>query len=110
MAIFEVAKEESLGNIIENLKWHEPSYLAKNGSAVRMDWKEKSPSTISIYFNCKTRLVDTFNEIYQDTFTYVGNREIVFEIEDELPMQELKACISMALRYHKIKYLPLLGE
>jgi len=26
-----------------------------------------------------------------------------------MPMLELKACISMTLRYHKVKNLPLLG-
>jgi len=108
-AIFEAAKEECLGEIIETLKWNEPSYQSKNGSTVRMDWKDKSPSTVSVYFNCNTRLVETFKEIYRDTFHYVGNREIIFQVSGKLPMVELKACISMSLRYHKIKHLPLLG-
>ena len=108
--IYDIAKEESLGELVENLKWNEPSYLSKQGSAIRIDWKEKSPSTFSIYVNCKTSLIDTFREIYQDTFVFSGNREIIFQIDDELPLAELKACISMALRYQKIKNLPLLGE
>jgi hypothetical protein len=109
-AIFEVAAEESLGNIVESLKWNEPSYLSKSGSAIRIDWKQRSASTISVYFNCKTNLIDTFREIYPDTFSFSGNREIVFQLDTELPVQELKACISMALGYQKIKHLPLLGE
>lgn len=108
-AIFEVAAEESLGDVAESLKWNEPSYLSKSGSAIRMDWKPRSPNTISVYFNCKTSLIDTFKEIYSDTFMLIGNREIVFQITDELPMLELKACFSMALRYQQIKHLPLLG-
>mgnify|MGYP001470861587 CR=1 FL=1 len=108
-AIFEVAKEECLGEITETLKWNEPSYQSKNGSTVRIDWKEKSPSTVSVYFNCKTSLVETFKEIYRDTFHYVGNREIIFQVSEKLPMVELKACISMSLRYYEIKHLPLLG-
>ena len=108
-AIFDVAAEESLGDIAESLKWGEPSYLSTMGSAIRIDWKHKSPNTISVYVNCKTNLIDTFKEIYSNTLTFVGNREIVFQITDELPMPELKACISMALRYHQIKHLPLLG-
>ncbi len=113
-AIFEVAAEESLGKVTESLKWNEPSYQSKHGSAIRMDWKDKFPSTISIYFNCQTTLIDTFREVYRDTFTFVGNREIVFDISEDLPLEELpilelKACISMALRYHQIKHLPLLG-
>jgi len=113
-AIFEVAAEESLGKVAESLKWNEPSYQSKHGSAIRMDWKDKSPSTISLYFNCQTTLIDTFREVYRDTFTFVGNREMVFDISEGLPLEEfpileLKACISMALRYHQIKNLPLLG-
>lgn len=108
-AIFAVAKEECLGEITETLKWNEPSYQSKNGSTVRMDWKDKSPRTVSVYFNCNTTLVETFKEIYRDTFHYVGNREIKFQVSEKLPMVELKACISMSLRYHKIKHLPLLG-
>jgi len=108
-AIFEVAVEESLGDISESLKWNEPSYLSKAGSAIRLDWKQRSPTTISVYFNCKAVLIDTFQEIYRDTFAFVGNREMVFQIADELPMLELKACLSMALRYQKIKHLALLG-
>lgn len=114
MAIFEVAVEETLGEVTESLKWGEPSYQSKAGSAIRMGWKAKSPRTVSVYFNCKTTLVDTFKEIYRDTFVYAGNREIVFQVPDnsslkEVPMLELKACLSMALRYHQVKHLPLLG-
>jgi len=108
-AIFQVAADESLGEIAESLKWNEPSYQSNNGSPIRMDWKAKSPAVVSVYFNCKTTLIETFKEIYQDTFQYVGNREIVFQIAEVMPMLELKACISMTLRYHKVKNLPLLG-
>lgn len=113
-AIFEVAAEESLGEIVESLKWGEPSYLSKAGSAVRMDWKAKSPATVSIYFNCQSLLIETFKEIYGDTFEFVGKREIVFQLSrleaHGLPIAELKACLSMAMRYHDIKHLPLLGQ
>lgn len=112
-AIIQVAAQESLGGITESIKWNEPSYQLDNpklGSAIRIDWKERSPDTISVYFNCKTLLIETFKEIYRDIFNFVGNREIVFQLSDSLPMPELKACVSMALRYHQIKHLPLLGE
>ena len=48
-------------------------------------------------------------EMYRDVFTFVWNRAIVFGETDELPMDELKHCISLALRYHRLKHLPLLG-
>jgi len=108
-AIFAVAQEESLGEIVETLKWGEPSYQSKHGSPIRIGWKAKSPHTISVYFNCKTTLIETFKEIYHHTFQFEGNREIVLHLSDDIAMAQLKACLSMALRYHQIKHLPLLG-
>lgn len=107
--ILEVADEEALGEITESLKWGEPSFTAKKGSPIRMDWKPKNPNQISVFFNCKTTLIETFKEIHQDTFQFVDTREIVLPLSQPVPMLELKACLSMALRYHDIKHLPLLG-
>ena len=103
------AKENGLGEVDETLKWGEPSYLVKGGSAVRYDWKEKYPNQYAIYFNCNTKLVDTFKELYGDKFRFEGNRAIVFGIKDALHKKELKHCIKLALTYHKVKHLPLLG-
>jgi hypothetical protein len=108
-AIFEVAQKEGLGEVEETLKWNEPSFLAKYGSAIRIDWKPKHPNQYAIYFNCKTLLVETFKEIYGSTFQYEANRALLFNVTEPIPWLELKQCISMALRYHKIKHLPLLG-
>ncbi len=105
-----VAEEDGIENITETLKWDEPSYIAKNGSTVRFNWKQKSPKQYYLYFNCKTQLIDTFKEIYGDTFKYEGNRAIIFDTTQEIPTVQLKHCISMSLRYHKIKHLPLLGS
>ncbi|SMF22897.1 protein of unknown function (DU1801) [Alteromonadaceae bacterium Bs31] len=107
--IYEVAKTDGAGEISESLKWGELSYGAKKGSPIRMDWKAKKPNQVSVYFNCKTNLVETFREIYSDTFQFVGNREIVLALTEALPEPELKACFSMALRYQELKHLPLLG-
>ena len=107
--IYEVAKNDHLGEITESLKWGELSYLTKQGSPIRIDWKPPSPHTISIYFNCKTRLVETFREIYPETFEFKGNRELILVMSESLPEKELKHCLSMALQYHRLKHLPLLG-
>ena len=107
-AIFEVAKAEGL-DIEETLKWGEPSYLAKGGSTIRVDWKPKFPNQLSVYFNCKTSLVETFKEVFGNVFRYEGNREVIFSLSETLPLTEFKTCVSLSLRYHKIKNLPLLG-
>jgi hypothetical protein len=108
-AIHEVAAAESLGEVVETLKWGEPSFLTKQGSAVRIDWKSKQSDSVSVYFNCNTKLADSFKELYGDTLKIVGNREIVLPIEGDVPISTLKLCLSMSLRYHAIKHLPLLG-
>ncbi len=96
-------------DIEETLKWGEPSFITKNGSTIRMDWKKSKPEQYALYFHCKTKLIDTFKELYRDLFIFAGNRAIVFNENDIIPVNELKHCISLSLNYHNIKHLPLLG-
>ena len=107
--ILTVAEQEGIANLEETLKWGEPSYISTIGSTIRFDWKVKYPEQYGIYFNCKTTLVETFKEIYGDTFNYEGNRAIIFKVEEKLPIKKLSHCISISFRYKKIRKLPLLG-
>ncbi|SFB44589.1 DUF1801 domain-containing protein [Algoriphagus aquimarinus] len=107
--VLESAEELNLPSLEETLKWGEPSYLAKKGSTLRMDWKEKSPDQYAIYFKCTSKLVPTFRFIFDDTFDYEGNRAVVFRLDEEIPEAELKQCIKVALTYHQVKHLPTLG-
>ncbi|RTE54320.1 DUF1801 domain-containing protein [Arenibacter aquaticus] len=108
--VLETAAEiEEVKKLEETLKWGEPSYLTKYGSTIRMDWKEKNPDQFAIYFKCTSKLVPTFKTIYGDKFNFEGNRAIVFKLQDKIPEAELKHCISLALTYHKVKHMPLLG-
>lgn len=108
--VLETASEiDSVEELEETLKWGEPSYLAKKGSTIRMDWKAKNPDQYAMYFKCTSKLVTTFKEIYGDTFRYENNRAILFDFEEKVPKKELKKCIEMALTYHSVKDKPLLG-
>ena len=108
--ILDVSSENTdIGDVEETLKWGEPSYLTKDGSTVRIDWKKSSPEKYAIYFHCKTKLVDTFKEIYPNKFNFESNRAIVFYKDDTVPTDELKHCIALSLQYHQIKHLPMLG-
>ncbi len=108
--ILEAASEvDGLENLEETLKWGEPSYLTKHGSTVRMDWKEKKPDQYAMYFKCTSKLIPTFKELYQDVFKFEGDRAIVFKLDEKIPENELRHCIKLALTYHKVKHLPLLG-
>ncbi|TCZ80764.1 DUF1801 domain-containing protein [Paenibacillus albiflavus] len=100
---------KGVDHLDETLKWGEPSYITQKGSTIRIGWKQSSPDQYAMYFNCNTKLVDTFKEVYRDLFNYEGNRAIVFAENDEIPVDELKQCIVLALTYHTRKDLPMLG-
>lgn len=107
--VFKVAAELELGDVEESLKWGEPSYSVKTGSPLRIDWKLKSPNHYYLFFNCKTKLVDTFRELYGEVLEFQGNRAIVFSLSEPLPEGIIKHCLELALTYQQRKHLPLLG-
>jgi len=103
-------KTAGLKNTEETLKWGEPSYLADGGSTVRMKWSEKKPDEFSLFFNCNTSLVETIREIYRDEFSYDGERALSFSLHEPIPTEALEHCLTMAMEYHKLKRLPMLGN
>lgn len=103
------AETEGVSTLEETLKWGEPSYLTKGGSTIRIDWKPSNPNEYAMYFNCKSKLIDTFKELYSEELTFDGNRAIVLKAGVAAPTDELKHCVSLALTYHRVKHLPLLG-
>lgn len=108
--IFDVSDaHEDIGQLEETLKWGEPSYLVKGGSTIRLGVPKSQANCYAMYFNCNTKLVDTFREVYAGTFSFEGNRAIVFELDDPVETDAIKQCIELALQYHRVKNLPLLG-
>lgn len=108
--IFDMASEnEAISPIVETLKWGEPSYASKRGSPVRIAWKSARAHEYAMYFNCQTKLVDTFRELHGDKIRFEGNRAMVFNETDKIPVDELKQCILLALTYHDRKHLVMLG-
>lgn len=109
LVIDTAGQTEGVDQLEVTLKWNEPSFVTRHGSTVRMDWKPKTPDRYALYFQCTTSLVDTFKALHNDTLQFEGNRAIVLPLEGELPEHTLRDCIAKALRYHKLKHLPLLG-
>ncbi|WP_338378799.1 DUF1801 domain-containing protein [uncultured Flavobacterium sp.] len=108
--VIETAEEtEGVTKLEETLKWGEPSFVTKNGSTLRMDWKEKSPDQYAMYFQCTSRLVNTFKLVFNHKFQYEGKRAIVFKLNQKVPEMELKSCIKASLTYHNVKELITLG-
>jgi hypothetical protein len=107
--ILDVARSiEGIGEIEETLKWGEPSYLttkSKSGSTIRIAWKESQKEQYSIFFKCTANLVPAFKEKFPKNFIFGGNRSIDFNLNDHVPVKELKQCIALALTYHRNKKL-----
>ena len=103
--IFDTAFEtEGVGELEETLKWGEPAYLttqSRSGSTIRIDWKKFNTAPFAVYFNCRTTLVDTFRTLFPDKFKFKGDRSIVFDDSEDIPVNELRVCIAMALTYHR---------
>ncbi len=70
----------------------------------------KSPNNYYLFFNCRTKLVDTFRELYGNTLNFEENRAIKLKLSEPLPKKSIKNCIRLSLTYKQIRHLPLLGE
>ena len=89
----------------ETLKWGEPSLITKKVSTLRMDWKEKTPDQYAMYFQCTSRLIDNFKLVFGNTFNFDDKLAIIFQLNQNIPEEELKWCI----RTYLDKHLPTLG-
>ncbi|MBI9049418.1 MAG: DUF1801 domain-containing protein [Anaerolineaceae bacterium] len=110
--IFETAaKTEGVGELEETLKWGQPAYLttkSKSGSTIRID--RSSNTKFAMYVHCQTALIETFKLMFPNEFTYEGNRGIIFDIDDDIPVEKLSVCISLALTYHRSKKKRVYGK
>lgn len=102
-------RTEDINKLEESLKWGEPAFKSNIGSPFRFGWSTKRPDQFGIYFICTTTLVETFRQLYPDFFTFDGNRGLIFSPGKEFPKEPLIHCLELALRYKKVKDLPLLG-
>ena len=107
--VFDVAaKTKGVGPLTEALKWGQPSYLTQetgSGTTVRIDRLKKSDG-YAIYFHCQSGLIETFRELYPDTFRTEGKRALLFGVDDRVPARELRHCIALALTHHARKKNP----
>lgn len=98
---------DGVGPIEETLKWGQPSYLTSTtgaGSTVRVaPTGPRSDHDYAMYFICSTNLVETFEGLFGELFTYEGNRALLFSLDEAPPENELRECVAMALTYHQAK-------
>lgn len=98
------AETPGVGPVEETLKWGQPSYLTsttRSGSTVRIaPTSAGSDHDYAMFFICHTDLVERFRTMFGDALTYDGNRALVFSVGEDVPENELRECIAMALTYH----------
>ena len=93
---------KGVGRLEETLKWGQPSYLTAetgSGSTIRIDRVKSADNQVAMFFHCQTDLVATFRELYPQ-LRYSGNRAILLDADQKLPVAELRHCVALALTYH----------
>jgi len=99
------AATDGVGPVTEALRWGEPAYLtlaSKSGSTIRLGWKKAAPAQWAMYFNCQTNLVDGFRTRFPE-LRFEGNRAVVFDAAEQLPLETLAECVAAGLTYHRDK-------
>ena len=97
------ARTAGVGEVVETLKWGQPSYLTvrpKSGSTVRLGIS--GDGRPALFCHCQTTLIGAFRDLYPDVFDFEGNRALVLK-EGDPPDAELAHCIALALTYHRRK-------
>lgn len=107
--IFAQAAKHELGEVAETLKWGEASFQVKGGTPIRMDWTPEDPDAIKLFFHCQTRMIETLKERYPGEFHFEGKRAVVIPVSADISQLPLAHCVEVALKYHSLKHLPLLG-
>jgi len=96
-----------VGAIEETLKWGQPAYLTSetgSGSTIRIaPTGPNSEYDYAMYFICNTNLIQTFEHMFGDVFAYDRNRALLFTLDADIPQNELRECVAMALTYHRSK-------
>ena len=102
--ILDVASADpAIGPLEEVLKWGEPAFLTSAtgaGTTVRINRHKKSADQYAFYVHCQTDLVERYGQLYSDQLTFDGNRAVVFDVKDALPVAAVRHCLAMALTYH----------
>ena len=97
------AEIPAVGPLEETLKWSEPAFLTsatQSGTTIRINRHKGQDDLYALYVHCQTDLADRYRQLYGDELEIDGNRAIVFRVNEELPVEAVRHCISLALTYH----------
>lgn len=102
--ILKTASENpAIGPLEETLKWGEPAFLTsatKSGTTIRINRHKKSDDQYAFYVHCQTDLLERYRQLYDGTLAFEGNRAVILNVSEEIPVAAVRHCIAMALTYH----------
>ncbi|MEO0440470.1 MAG: DUF1801 domain-containing protein [Pseudomonadota bacterium] len=97
------AENPAVGPLEETLKWSEPAFLpsaTKSGTTIRINRHKGQDDLYALYVHCQTDLADRYRQLYGDVLQFDGNRAIIFDVKEGLPVDAVRHCIALALTYH----------
>ena len=103
--IFETAATiKGCGNVVESLKWGQPSYATihpKSGTPIRLGVPNSAPGLYAVYVPCQTTLIDTMRLTYHDEFQFEGNRALIMHADKAYSKNAIRHFLAMALMYYR---------
>ncbi|MBS8229063.1 DUF1801 domain-containing protein [Vannielia litorea] len=103
--VFDVAEATpGVGALEECLKWGQPAYVTsetKAGSPLRLAASKQGG--LGVFVHCATRIIPDFKALFPERFRFDGTRGVLFEVGEELPVDELRMLVASALTYHARK-------
>ena len=92
--IFSIAENLDLHAIEESLKWNQPSYVCKGGTAVRIG---EQAGKIGYFVSCQTSIIETLKEEFPDC-DYDKTRGLLLDADSQIP-DVASSLIRAALQY-----------
>jgi hypothetical protein len=103
MILDEAGRHPEIGELLETLKWGQPSYLPvtpRIGTTIRIGRHTTDAGKVGLYFNCNSSLADDYQQLYPGAFEYEGRRAILLGLTGAFEEKPMRHCIALALTYH----------
>ncbi|WP_305985636.1 DUF1801 domain-containing protein [Roseibium sp. MMSF_3544] len=99
------ASTEDAGTLEETLKWGQPSFVSvkpRTGTTIRIDRDKTDAGDVALFVNCQTSLVSDWRTLFPH-LRFGGDRSVHFSLGEDLPENEIRHMVAMALTYHTRK-------
>ncbi|WP_299558073.1 hypothetical protein [uncultured Sulfitobacter sp.] len=104
--ILSAAHHANAGQICESLKWGQPAWRPtrpRQATTLRANWSDKSPQTLTLFVDCRTRLAATMRDIYPHDFVYESSRALNLSLDADLPAQAIDHLARLTFTYHRTR-------